>query len=88
MDKPPCGEPGAPLNWCARALWNERIEGRMSLPEEWWKGWRVVKDRIIGPGGITYHRSQLEVLWRLDGMRERQRRRNGRGAGTTHAGSL
>lgn len=75
MEKPPCVELGSPMNWCARALRTERIEGRIILPEEWWKGWRVVKDRIIGPGGITFHRRTLEALWRLDGVRQRRDRR-------------
>lgn len=87
MEKPPCVKLGKPMNWCAHALREEGIEGRIIRPEEWWKGWRLVKDRIVGPGGITFHRRTLEALWRLGGMRERQRQRSGRAIGTTQSGS-
>lgn len=73
--KPPCVEPGKPLNWCARALHEREIEGRLELPPEWWKGWRVCKDRLIGPGGMTFRPNLLVALYRLERLRNREKRR-------------
>ena len=78
MDKPPCVELGRPMNWCARALKEQQVEGRIDLPREWWNGWKISKDWIKGPGGIRFHRRQLEALWRLGGMRERASHRERR----------
>jgi len=69
--KPPCIEMRLSPNWCSRALYEQQIEGRLTLPPEWWQGWRIVKDWIKGPGGIQFHRRQLEALWRLGRMKER-----------------
>lgn len=76
MSPPPCVELGKPMNWCARALREQQIEGRIVLPVEWWNGWRIVRDRIVGPGGISFHRRTLEALWRLDRIRHRRQRPN------------
>lgn len=75
MEKPPCVELGKPLNWCARALRDQQIEGRTYLPAEGWNGWRIVQDRIIGPRGINVRRRTLQALWRPDGMPERRKQR-------------
>lgn len=87
MEKPPCVRQREPMNWCARALYEQQIDGRIDLPREWWKGWKIVKDSIRGPGGIRFHRRQLEALWRLGRMRERAARRQRRDSGITPAGS-
>ncbi|WP_379989191.1 hypothetical protein [Dokdonella soli] len=34
MDKPPCVELGKPMNWCARALKEQQIEGRLVFSAE------------------------------------------------------
>lgn len=77
MDKPPCTKPGTPMNWCARNLRNERIEGRMTLPTEWWNGWRICKGKLIGPGGMTFTPQLLGALHRLENLRARARRKRG-----------
>lgn len=72
MDKPPCVEPRKPMNWCARQVYESAVQGRMILPREWWPGWRIMQDRIVGPGGISFNRRKLEALWRLERMRDRR----------------
>lgn len=84
MDKPPCVEPRKPMNWCARALYDQQIEGRLVLPAEWWKGWRISKGNLIGPGGMKFTSRQLTALWRLERLRQRRWKRDG---AITRAGS-
>jgi hypothetical protein len=83
MDQPPCVELGKPMNWCARALREQQIEGRLLLPAEWWKGWKIHRGNLIGPGGMTFDPRLLTALWRAGRLNERRRRRS---AGTTSAG--
>lgn len=64
MDKPPCVELGKPMNWCARALREQHVEGRIDLPADW-KGWKIRGDRLIGPGGIVYGPRTLTALWKI-----------------------
>lgn len=67
MEKPPCVEIGRPLNWCARSLHEQQIQGRMSLPAEWWPGWKIQQGKLIGPGGMRFTPAMLSALWRLNG---------------------
>jgi hypothetical protein len=88
MEKPPCVELGKPMNWCARVLRAEHIDGRLELPSEWWNGWRIVKNRLIGPGGMTFDSKTLIMLWRSSRLREHQRRVALRTARTPHGRTL
>lgn len=76
MDKPPCVERGKPFNWCARDRFHEQIEGRILLPNDWWKGWRISKGHLIGPGGMRFTPRLLMALHRLERLRERRRHAN------------
>lgn len=62
--KPPCVEVGTPLNFCARAVHAQKIEGRIELPPEFWLGWRLRGKRLIGPGGMTFTPATLAAAWR------------------------
>lgn len=75
MDKPPCVELGRAMNWCARALHRQQQQGSIELPAEWWNGWKITKDRLIGPGGMTFNTRTLAALWRLARLGERKRLR-------------
>lgn len=64
MDKPPCVELGREMNYCARSLHRAHVEGHVDLPTQWWKGWRVIKGKLIGPGGLNFTPDLLRALWR------------------------
>jgi hypothetical protein len=76
MDRPPCVEIRKPLNWCAAALKRQQIDGHLPLPQEWWKGWKIERGRLIGPGGMNFTPNLLSAIWRASRLRERQRRRS------------
>lgn len=54
MEQPPCVEIGSPMNWCARALNDQQQYGKLLLPAEWWKGWKIQQGKLIGPGGMIF----------------------------------
>jgi len=64
MEKPPCVEIGRPLNWCARALQEQQVYGKIDLPVDGWKGWRIRGERLLGPGGMSFSASMLSAFWR------------------------
>lgn len=65
MQPPPCVKPGQRLNACALEIHQERIEGLVYLPAEWWAGWRVRKQFLIGPAGVRYTARTLSALHTL-----------------------
>jgi hypothetical protein len=72
MDKPPCVELGKPMNWCARSLREQQVDGRITLPADWWSGWKIIKGTLVGPGGMRFNSRQLSALWRLWNLQSRR----------------
>jgi len=71
MEKPPCVKAGSPMKWCARGQFDQFIEGRLSLPTQWWNGWRIVKKHIVGANGVRFDAERLTILWTMNNMRSR-----------------
>lgn len=45
---------------------------RMQQSAPRWNGWRISKNQIVWPSGISFPRRSLKALGRIDGTRERQ----------------
>lgn len=62
-DAPPCVKIGEPMNWCARAVFGERVLGNITLFDSWAK-WRFVGADLVSPDGfkISAHRLQSLLL--------------------------
>jgi fructose 1,6-bisphosphatase len=92
MDKPPCVEPRVPLNWCARMLKAQQVDGTIDLPAEWWNGWKIQRGKLIGPGGMRFTPQFLSAMWRAERLANYVRRREERSridkpSGTRSSGS-
>ena len=53
MPCPPCLVPGQGLNYCAKAKYEQEVEGRFDLSGEW-RGWKIRNGRLIGPFGVKF----------------------------------
>lgn len=60
-DAPPCVKIGEPMNWCARAVFGERVLGNIQLVGDW-KRWRFVGNDLVSPDGYRISAQRLEVL--------------------------
>jgi hypothetical protein len=74
MDKPHCVELGKPMNWCARALRAQHVDGCIQLSGEW-QGWTIRGGKLNDPGGMTFSARILTALWRAGRLADRMRRR-------------
>jgi hypothetical protein len=50
------------MNWCARQKYQEKVEGIIDLPNEFWPGWTIRKRFLRGPGGIKFSPNVLRWL--------------------------
>jgi hypothetical protein len=64
---PPCHVIGRPLNTCAQRLYEQQIRGNIDLTGEFWPGWRIRGQWLIGPGGLRFNARSLRAIAAMTG---------------------